>query len=263
MPLLRNNAKRILKIFFLSFILILSTIVLASVESQSKREGSNNDVKYRTSFGHCPTRSVGTLTLKLVKTFEAKNSLRDVKELLVNEKLIPKYFISWYRIQYDPMRKFLQLDFDCPEPLMRAQVYKNGQESYDAILVDNGELYDPTYETLLRTEQKLKGDLPFLALPVGELDAAAQHRITELVKSMDNTLRRKLSEVILSEDNELTIILSVQNRPTSVFVGNSDWMEKTVKLQKIIDYMESHNKIPAIINLINTKKVVVKFNDKF
>lgn len=223
-----------------------------------------SEVRYRTSFGSCPSRAVGKVTLQLVKAFEDTRSLRSLKEMIVKEKLDSQAFLSSYQVSYDPLRKYLSFNFECPEPLMKVQLYKNnGLESYEAVLVDNGELYDPTYEVLLRTDKKLSGDLPFLALPVGNMDDEVQRQITGIVSGMDPAFRKKLSEVILSESGELTVILSVKGHPSSVFLGKEEWSNKVVKLGRLVSYMEAKNKVPAIINLTNSKKVVVKFNDQF
>ncbi len=148
---------------------------------------------------------------------------------------------------------------------MKVQVYReNGLESYDAILVSTGDLYDPTYEVMLKNEKKLTKELPFLALPVDEMkDDKLQKKISRLVKGMKNRVKKHLSEIILDKSAELTIILSINGFPASVFLGISNWKDKLVKLDKIIGYMISKRKIPAIINMTNSKKVVVKFNDKF
>lgn len=241
------------------FCLFISEEGLTALGPKGKPE-----LRKRTTFGKCPSRAAGTLTLQLIKTFEKNYSLKDVKVKIVKEKLAEKHFISSYRITYDPLKQFVQFKFDCPEPLMKVQIYKNnGLESYDAILVDNGKLFDPTYEVLLRSEKKLTYDLPFLALPVGDMENKFQVQITSLVKDMGLKFRKKLSEVILNESKELTIILSVQGHPSSVFLGSDDWDEKVLKLRKIVKYMETKGKVPAIINLTNLEKVVVKFNDKF
>ena len=147
---------------------------------------------------------------------------------------------------------------------MKVQIYrKDSADSYEAILVDNGQLFDPTYEVLLRAEKKLTHDLPYLSMPVGEMEDNIQIDVTNLVKEMRPGLRSKLSEVILNDSKELTIILSINGHPSSVFMGLGEWSDKLVKLDKIVNYMELKEKIPAIINLTNSKKVVVKFNDKF
>ncbi len=243
--------------FFLCLLMVEES--LSALGPQKKQE-----LRKRTSFGKCPSRAAGTLTLQLIKAFEKNHSLRDVKVKITKEKLTEKHFISKYRISYDPLQNFLKFNFDCPEPLMKVQIYKNnGLEAYDAILVDNGKLYDPTYEVLLRGEHKLSHDLPFLALPVGDMENKFQEQITALVKGMGPKFRKKLSEVILNESKELTVILSVKGHPSSVFLGSNSWDDKVLKLRKIIKYMEAKGKIPAIINLTNLEKVVVKFNDKF
>jgi len=253
------NLRFLLMVPALFFCLFMAEEGLSALGPKAKQE-----LRKRTSFGKCPSRAAGTLTLQLIKAFEKNNSLRDVKVKIVKEKLAEKHFISKYRISYDPLKKFLNFNFDCPEPLMKVQIYKNnGLEAYDAILVDNGKLYDPTYEVLLRGEHKLSHDLPFLALPVGDMENKFQEQITSLVKGMGPKFRKKLSEVILNESKELTIILSVKGHPSSVFLGDVSWTEKVGKLRKIIKYMEGKGKIPAIINLTNLEKVVVKFNDKF
>lgn len=147
---------------------------------------------------------------------------------------------------------------------MKVQVYKkNGMESYSAILVENGLLFDPTYEVLLQAEGKLNYELPSLAIPIGEIDSFKQSEISDVVSRIPLEFRKKLSEIILSQNNELTIILSIRGRPSSAFLGLGDWNTKVKKLQKIVRYMEAKKRIPAIINLTNSKKVVVKFSDKF
>lgn len=244
--------KRHFKTFF-----ILTTAITSTALAMPATKSS-----YRTSFGKCPSRTAGTLTLKLVKEFEKSNSLKDVKDLINFESLQEKHFISEYNVKFDPMTKILSFSYECPLPLMKVQLYKdNGLESYEAILVDNGKLFDPTYEVLLRNEKKLDYSLPFLAIPVGDMDQEVQQRITNIVKELDLDVRKNLSEVIINDSKELTMILSISGRASSVFFGAEDWALKLGKLTKIIGYMTKEKKIPTIINLTNPKKVVVKFNE--
>ncbi len=245
-------------------VFIVTNIVTSSMGPSSGETAKfNEELSYRSNLGKCPTRPAGTMALQVVKTFEQSHSLRDVKLKILAEKWSDKYFVSDYKIQYDPYTKVLDLNFNCPEPLMKVQIYKNnGTESYEAILVDNGQLFDPTYEALLRSEKKISRDLPYLALPVGEMEDKVQTDVTNLVKDMRPELRKKLSEVILNDNKELTIILSINGQPSSVFMGPDEWSEKIGKLDKIVNYMELKEKIPAIINLTNSKKIVVKFKDK-
>ena len=169
----------------------------------SNANRKKTDLKYQTSFGYCPQKSTGVLTLKLVKTFEKNRSLREVKKTIVNGRLAQRHFLSEYTIDYDPVRKMLKFHFECPIPLMKAQIYKkNGLNSYEAILVSNGDLYDSTYEIVLRREQKLKGTLPFLAIPLEDSDGGLRAEIAGLVRSMGQDFIEKLSEVILGEEGE-------------------------------------------------------------
>ncbi len=259
------KTKKFIIISIVVMILVITNIVTSSLgPSNNEASKFNSELSYRSNLGKCPTRPAGTMALQVVKIFEQSHSLRDVKEKILTEKWSDKYFVSDYKIQYDPYSKVLDLNLNCPEPLMKVQIYKNnGADSYEAILVDNGQLLDPTYEALLRSEKKLTHDLPYLALPLGEMEDKVQSDVTNLVKEMRTGLRSKLSEVILNDNKELTIILSINGHPSSVFMGPDEWGEKIGKLDKIVNYMELKEKIPAIINLTNSKKVVVKFKDKF
>jgi hypothetical protein len=95
------------------------------------------------------------------------------------------------------------------------------------------------------------------------MEKNVQGEITNIVREMRPELRKKLSEVIINDNKELTIILSISGHPSSVFMGLDEWSVKMAKLDKIVNYMELKEKVPAVINLTNSKKVVVKFNDKF
>lgn len=243
-------------------LLLTSSVVVSSLGPLEK---SSNELSYRSDLGKCPARPAGMMALQVVKEFETTQSLRSVKNKLIDDKWNEKYFVSDYKIDYDPYSKVLNLKFNCPEPLMKVQLYKNNNvaEAYEAILVDNGQLVDPTYEALLRQEKKLTGTLPFLALPLNDMEKKVQNDITTIIREMRPELRKKLSEVIINENKELTIILSVGGHPSSVFMGPDEWAEKMAKLDKIVNYMELKEKVPAVINLTNSKKVVVKFKDKF
>ena len=129
--------------------------------------------------------------------------------------------------------------------------------------MEDGELYDPTYEVILRDEKKLKKSLPSLALPMKLIDKEKRLEITQLIKNLGDTLQGMTSEIILNDSNELTIILSIEGNPTSTFFGDDEWEKKVKKLQRIVSHMKNKKKIPSVINLTNLKKVVVRFSDKF
>jgi hypothetical protein len=245
---------------FLVFLLILFPLV--SVATVPDRFTQKN-INYRTYFGDCPTKSSGHLTLILMKEFEKRHSLKDVKEKILNEKLDEKYFLSNYRISYNPVIKTLRVHLECPEPLAKVQVYKaNGQEHYSAILAENARMYEPQYENLMRSEKKLKHSLPLLAISMEQLETSAPTELSHFIKKMEVDLRKQISEIIISKNNELTIIFALGGKATSVFMGAELWEEKLMKLSKIVGFVGKNRRYPSSINLVNSKKVVVKFSDK-
>jgi hypothetical protein len=230
----------------LVFFLILPALSRATVPDQFTQK----NITYRTTFGYCPSKSSGLLTLLLMKEFEKNHSLKDVKEKILAEKLDEKYFLSDYRISYNPVVKRLRLHLECPEPLAKVQVYKpNGQEHYSAILADNARMYEPQYENLMRAEKKLAHPLPLLAISMEQLEARAPVDLANFVKKMDRDLRKQISEIIVSKNNDLTIIFALGGK-------------KLTKLTKIVGYVGKNRRFPTSINLVNSKKVVVKFSDK-
>jgi hypothetical protein len=100
-------------------ILVVTNIVTSSLGPTSGETKFSKELSYRSNLGKCPTHPAGTMALQVVKTFEQSSSLRDVKLKIVNEKWADKYFVSDYKISYDPFSKVLDLNFNCPEPLMR------------------------------------------------------------------------------------------------------------------------------------------------
>jgi len=242
----------------ISIILVGALLSINSFAISKKYFQTN--VHYRTVFGSCPAKAVGRLTLGLIKEFEKNKSLLDVKKKIVKEKLEDKYYLSTYKIDYNPLNKLLKFQFDCPKPLMRVQIYKDdGEEFYTAILVDNGKLYDPTYEVLLRSEKKIVGELPHMAIPASLINTDLHMRITSLFNTFEGKFIKRISEVILNEKKELTIILSIGRKPSSAFLGHDYWNEKIAKLDEIVNYMNKKKTIPTVINLTNSKKVIIKF----
>ena len=224
---------------------------------------TQKNINYRTYFGQCPSKSSGMLTLILMKEFEKAKSLKDVKEKILNEKLDEKYFLSNYRISYNPVIKTLRIHLECPEPLAKVQVYKpNGQEHYSAILGENARMYEPQYENLMKAEKRLSYHLPLLAISMEQLEGSAPMDLASFIKKMEVDLRKQISEIIVSKNNELTIIFALGGKATSVFMGADLWEEKLTKLSKIVGYVGKNKRYPSSINLVNSKKVVVKFSDK-
>ncbi|MES2528434.1 MAG: hypothetical protein V4598_15230 [Bdellovibrionota bacterium] len=243
---------------FLVSILIPTAVFAAKPDSFTQK-----DVKYRTYIGECPSKSSGMFGILVMKEFEKNHSLKDVKEKILKEKLDEKFFLSDYRISYNPVVKTLRIRLECPEPLAKVQVYKsNGEEHYSAILGSNSKLYEPQYENLMKAEKKIKTNLPLLALTMEQIESDAPTTLSRFIKAMDGELRRTISEMILSKSNDLTIVFSLGGKATSVFMGADLWEEKLTKLTKIVGFVMERKRYPSSINLVNAKKVVVKFSDK-
>lgn len=241
-----------------SFAILTTFSALAGIPDSFTQKNIN----YRTYFGECPTKSSSNFAMIVMKEFEKKHSLKDVKEKILNEKLDEKHFLSDYRIGYNPVIKTLKVQLECPQPLVKVQVYKsNGDEHYSAILGDNAKMYDPGYENLMKAEKKISGHLPLLAISMKQLEGDAPTDLAHFIKLMEKDLRNQISEIIISKNNELTIVFALGGKATSVFMGADLWEEKLTKLSKIVGYVQKSKRYPGIINLVNSKKVVVKFSD--
>lgn len=249
-----------MRLSLLALIQILSLpLALANVPESF----TQNNIKYQTYFSECPSKSSGMFALIVMKEFEKNKSLKDVKERIINEKLEEKFFLSDYRISFNPVVNSLRIHLECPEPLAKVQVYKsNGDEHYSAILGDNTKLYEPHYENLMKAEKKLNHNLPLLAISTEQLESSAPTELAGFIKIMNPELRKQISEIIISKNNELTIIFSLGRKATSVFMGADLWEEKITKLDKVVSYVTKSKRFPTTINLVNSKKVVVKFSDK-
>ena len=223
---------------------------------------TQKNINYRTYIGECPSKSANSFAMIVMKEFEKKNSLKDVKEKILNEKLDEKHFLSDYRINYNPVIKTLRINLECPEPLAKVQVYKsNGEEHYSAILGDNAKMYEPGYENLMKLEKKITGNLPLLAISMQQLEGDAPTELAHFIKLMGKDLRQQISEIIISKNNDLTIVFALGGKATSVFMGADLWDEKLIRLSKIVGYVQKNKRYPGSINLVNSKKVVVKFSD--
>ena len=223
---------------------------------------TQKNINYRTYIGECPAKSANSFAMIVMKEFEKKNSLKDVKEKILHEKLDEKHFLSDYRINYNPVIKTLRINLECPEPLAKVQVYKsNGEEHYSAILGDNAKMYEPGYENLMKLEKKITGNLPLLAISMQQLEGDAPTELAHFVKLMGKDLRQQISEIIISKNNDLTIVFALGGKATSVFMGADLWDEKLIRLSKIVGYVQKNKRYPGSINLVNSKKVVVKFSD--
>ncbi len=113
----------------------------------------------------------------------------------------------------------------------------------------------------MKAEKRLNHSLPLLAISTKQLEGEVPSRLAKFIAQMDKEHRSQISEIILSKTSDLTIVFAFSGRATSVFLGADLWEDKLVKLTKIIDYVHKNKRYPGSINLVNVKKVVVKFSD--
>lgn len=216
--------------------------------------------RYKTNFGYCPKAIVGKMSLELSQRFEKYKSLADLKKYIIDQKIDKRHFISFYKIDYDPVTKLLDLNFDCPKAQAKVQIYKDdGSELYNAILVETGAAVDPHYEVLLRAEQKLIGSLPFLSVTYKELEKNFLKKISNYLKNLDPEFKDMVSEIIIDKKSNLSLILKTKYGVVSTFVGQGEWQKKTTRLIKAVRYFEEQKKIPSIIKFSDVKKIIVKF----
>lgn len=222
-----------------------------------------NKIKYKTSFNNCPSQSAGKFAMRVLKTYEDTNSLYNVKSDINENFLQDKYFIKKYAIEVDPYDKTMDIKLACPKALLRVVLMDNeAQGEFQSVLVDDGNLFDPTYETLLLGEKKIKTYLPTLAIHKSNLNIEKRLEISSVINLLGDDYFSNISEVIFDQENVLTMILSLNKQPVSVFLGKGNYDEKTDKLRRLLKYVSNNNKQPTIINLVNLKKVVVKFAHK-
>lgn len=239
----------------LSFFLLLSFPFSLSAEEKRK-------VKYRTAFGGCPTKELGSMTLRLVELFNQNQSLQLIKQEILLSDLVKKYFLQKYSVTYNPITHFLDFHFICPEPLAKLQIFdKQKLEKENPILVVGSNLYLSRYEKLLLEEEKIKGPLPYLSIYKDSYSSSLKSQMTELLGSLNQSIKKNLSEIIITDQKELTVILKTDEGPTTAFLGSDRWHEKWQKLTTIINYLQNKEHIPTTINLTNLEKIVVKFTD--
>tara|TARA_X000000950_G_C13808862_1_gene616745 strand:- start:490 stop:1203 length:714 start_codon:yes stop_codon:yes gene_type:complete len=228
--------------------------------SLSKLFNIPEKISTKSKWKGCPSQTAGKLILELAKNFEKNKSLYKLSQKITEEKLDQKYFIKKYSIKYNQFRNEVSYYLECPSALVKVSAINNsGHVVSSSVLVDNGSLYDLTYETLLKSERILKEELPTLAISADVLNENYKSLVTNFFMNLDPLSKQLMSEMIIDEDGKMTIILSHQRRPSSVFLGKDNWKEKQIKLTRMVKYLTKKKGLPKIINMTNLKKVVVKF----
>jgi len=244
-------------------LIILLVILLNSICYSSSKTPtfSNTKTKYSLSWGSCPIKTSGDFAIMLAREFDQHTSLYKLRETIEKEHWKEKFYLSSYTIDYNFWENKLIFKFQCPKPLLKIQVYLQGtSQYYSGILVENGEIFDPQYEIELRRENNLKDRLPFFSISEEHVKNQKHHKIVEFMKLYPVNLSTKLSEVILNNNNELTLIMSKKNKALSVFLGSDYWDEKLTKLLAVDKYFLNLTNYPTQMNLTSLKKIVVKFS---
>ena len=240
------------------YFFLFSLNLFASVNNYS----TFNKLKYKTFFGNCPSKVAGDFAFILMKKFEEKPSLYDLKKFIADKKVDAKYFIEDYHINFDPIDNSLKFQLDCPKPLLKANLLNEKNKlSYSAIMTHKGDLVDPSYEVFLQAEQKLNFDLPILTMKFDQGSNRDHEDLALYFSQMDKMVYQNLAEAVLTNQNEMLLILSFDHSPVRVFLGDKNWADKTAKLSRMINYFKVKKKYPSTINLTQSKKIVVKFSD--
>jgi hypothetical protein len=243
------------------FYLFCILFFINPIKAEDKLFFSKTKAKYIIHSGQCPKIHVAKLALSIIKDYESGKSLLSIKDKLQSESLVEKYFLRDYHISYNPISSSFNFEFECPRPLLKAQIYdKKLKKSYLGILGDHGEMMDPSFEVVLRQEKMLNQKLPYMAINWDDLVANKQIKVVQLLEMFPNEVKGKLSEVILSSDDELTLILKSKLKGVSVFMGDDAWDLKLDKLTKVLNHFEKLERMPSLVNLASSKKVVVKFD---
>ncbi|MBI2521523.1 MAG: hypothetical protein HYV97_13985 [Bdellovibrio sp.] len=225
-----------------------------------------NSYSYKSFIGNCPARPSSEFALLIAKRFEEKKSLGDVKRYLENGHHSERYFVSNYKVDFDPLREHITIKLECPGPIYRVTFYSTKgtrPKSYDdLILASDGNFYNKIFADFLTEEGKLTKKLPVLAMPESRYGRElwdGLKRISTSIYTLE--LEKNLTEMIVNKDGSLTMILSVNSHPVSVFFGKSEWDDKIQKLSRLVTYTQNQQRIPSIVNMTNAKKVVVKFSE--
>ncbi len=222
-----------------------------------------HEIKYKTSFNNCPITSTGELTLNLLSKFRDNKSLFDLKKYIKNEKLEEKYFLKSFDISFNPINDEISFKYHCPNAIAKLQVYKeDGTQSYFAVLSDEGKRVDPNYENVLRSEKILKQALPLVSINHNQITDRKLKDFAKYLNSINSTLYRRISDLIIDEDEKLIVILKNPNHAVTAFLGKDDWQRKSKRLLKSVEYFDEKKKYPRLLKFVNSKKIVVKFSHR-
>jgi len=245
-----------------SLFLIVYTSILVTpvfIKANSGLQLAQTKTQYVLNFNSCPMKSSGDLAILLAKEFDGTGSLYKLKKKIIDERYKEIYFLSDYKIDYNPITKKLYFEFNCPGLIAKIQITKEGGGSFVGSLVDTGDVLDPHYEVLLKREKIMNTPIPYFAISLKNLSQQKHLGVVKLLKQMHPKMYQQISEVILNDEEELTLILKSKTKATTVLFGKEYWDDKISKLIKIQEHFSQKEKMPSIVNLTSNKKVVVRF----
>ena len=239
--------------------LVALFLLVSQVFANPVLQFSQTKTQYTLDFNSCPMKSSGDLAILLAKEFDNSKSLYKLKKKIIDERYKEIYFLSNYQVHYNPIVKKLAFKFECPGLIAKIQITKENGVSFLGSLVDTGDVFDPQYEVLLRREKLIAQSVPYFAISIKNLNEQKHIGVVSLLKQMNPKIYQQVSEVILNDSDELTLILKSKSKATSVLLGKEYWDDKISKLLKIQDHFSQKEKKPLVINLTSNKKVVVRF----
>lgn len=243
----------------IKFIFTVIYLYLSNAFANPDLQLTQTKTQYTLDFVSCPMKSSGDLAILLAKEFDATKSLFKIKKMMVNDRLKESYFLSSYQIGFNPILKRLSFKFTCPSLMAKIQIHRENGQSFLGSLVDTGEVFDPQYEILLRREKMIESSVPYFAISLKNLNDQKHLGVVKLLKEMNPKLYKQISEVIINDADELSLILKSKNNAISVSFGKEYWDQKVEKVIKIQEHFNQKERQPKFINLTSNKKVVVRF----
>lgn len=236
-------------------VLALFYIILAGLSIN----GTLANVQVKTRFGLCPKKDIGELVLNLASQFKKNQSLRQIKKYLLNASEWDGYLTD-YTIEYEPYEKRLVLNFNCAKPILKAQLYRGSKVS-SHVISESGELLSTDYWERYRKEHDKGPSLPSIAAPGEFIQEGGMDTVLDIYSSIKTGKALNLAELIVDSERDLTAIFSYKQKPLTVFMGKDAWKTKVEQFNRITNHLAKTTKRPTVLNLRNSKKIVVKFGD--
>lgn len=216
--------------------------------------------KVSVDYSICPKSPASDFVFKTSEFFEENGkSLKKLKQHISDKMYKRKYFLSDYKINYNPIKKTLMYFLNCSKPILKlSSLNKDGRSAYDIILTKDGATHDPSYLAYAKADGLIK-EVPRVSLPSEMVTDKNKRELVLLTRNVNNQKNIPLREIIYSSKKDLVMLIGEKDEIISVFLGESFWPEKIKKLEKIMSYMVDKKKRPSQINIVDIEKIVIKF----